>query len=247
MTQVAIGIPTCGPPTWGLLDSLVAFQTYHFQTDWNTSLRIIRPPRPLPIAMARQHVARYFIANTHADYLWWIDQDCFFLPETLQRLMAWNEAIVGALCMIRSSDFTKPMVMRDAMGDDGHMCRVRDVYPFAAKYLDCETNEPQIVNPIPDEALFAVDYTGCHCLLTRREVYQDMTPPYFSDIPGREDRYFMLKAKDECGYQPHVDFSTVVGHGAGAERSIGILDFMAHYRYVNDIEEAKYKHEQMER
>lgn len=238
--RVAIGIPTCGPPTWGLLDSIVAFQSYHHDTACDMPLTIIRPPRPLPIAMARQYVAHHFIQNSDANYLWWIDQDCFFKPETLSRLMAWDKPIVGALCLMRLRDFVKPMVMRGEVGDGGHFSRAAEVYLFAAKHFDCGTNEPQLADPIPDDALFEVDYTGCHCLLTKREVYENTPAPWFSDVPGREDRFFMLKAQ-EHNYQAYVDFSTMVGHGAGAERSLGMLDFMAHFRYANDIEEARQK------
>ena len=104
---------------------------------------------------------------------------------------------------------------------------VNEVYDYVRQYGDVRTNEPQFIDPIPDDSLFAADFTGCHCLLIKTDVLRAMSEPWFSGIPGQEDRYFCLNANNE-GYQVCVDFSTVVGHMTG-ERSLGVRDFVANY------------------
>ena len=235
MIKVALGIPTCGPPTWGLLDSIWGL----LQHQQGTQLMNIRPPRSLPIALARQCIAYDFINNTDFDYLWWVDQDCFFAPQTLDRLLSWDVPIVGALCMIRGRNAAIPMVFKGKGEGENYQIAAQETYKFAGKHFNCETNAPQVLGVPPPNALFEVDFTGCHCLLTKRAVYESMTTPYFSDIPGKEDRWFMLKAKAEGGFKSYVDMSVMAGHGSGAERSAGIYDFLSSYRFENDLEEAK--------
>jgi hypothetical protein len=236
--KIAIGIPTCGPPTWMLLDSLLAFQAYHYHNHREDPIQMIRPPRPLPIATARSYIARTFVNDTDADVLWWIDQDAKFLPQTLDRLLSWNAPIVGALCFIRSREACMPMALTDPQPDGKYRAIAQEVYAFCRHYYDCESNQPQIILEPPVNSLHKIHFTGCHCTVVKREVFEAMEPPYFVGMPGQEDRDFYLNAK-RYGFITYTDLSVLAGHGAGAERSIGLFDFFAHYRFIADCEEAK--------
>lgn len=227
MHKIAVCIPTVGAPTWGLFDSFGPFQAYHYLEHPEIGITVIRPPRPLPIDVARNYLAQQAIDGGF-DALWFVDQDCKFNPHTLERLMRWDKDVVGALCMIRG-DWIRPMVFRGRREPDSEFWKIAidDVYNFMRLYGNVQTNEPQDIEAPENECLFEADFTGCHCLLIKTDVLRKMEWPWFSGIPGQEDRYFCLKAK-ELGIPVYVDFGTFVGHLTG-ERSLGVMDFMAHY------------------
>ena len=229
--NVALCIPTLGPPTWGLFDSMAQFQAQYQPHN----VDVMRPPRPLPVDVARSWLVQQVIEREY-DYLWFVDQDCAFLPGTLDRLMKWGTPITGALCLMRNSLACWPMCYgeRIAEGEDRWRILAQEAHDYLREYADVQTNEPQLIDPIPDGSLVPVTFTGCHCLLIKREVFDKVTYPWFSGIPGQEDRNFCLKAA-AAGYQVHVDFSTFVGHITG-ERSLGVFDFMAHFRYWAELE-----------
>lgn len=233
--SIALCIPTMGQPTWALFDSFGQWQSYHYSTHPEIAVTIFRPPRPLPVDVARTFLTQQVLEGDY-DYLWFTDQDAAYLPPTLERLLAWDLPIVGALCMIRASTWCAPMVFKGQREPDSdyYKMSVDEVYNFLHTYADVETNNPQCIEPVPVDSLFECDFTGCHCVLIKREVLEALEPPWFSGRPGQEDKYFYLKAK-EAGFSTFVDFSTFVGHVTGA-RIIGVYDYMAHYLYQSLLE-----------
>lgn len=236
MMNVALCIPTLGPPTWGLFDSMAQFQAQYQAQYQAHNVDVMRPPRPLPVDVARTWLVQQVLQREY-DYLWFVDQDCAFLPGTLERLISWGKDITGALCLMRNSVACWPMIYgekREVDGADKWRIMAQEAHDYLKKYANVETNAPQIIDPVPEDSLYEVSFTGCHCLLIKREVFDNVSYPWFSGIPGQEDRNFCLKAA-EAGYKIHVDFSTFVGHITG-ERSLGVFDFMAHFRYWAELE-----------
>ena len=186
--------------------------------------------------MARTYLALQVLKGDH-DWMWFTDQDAVYLPQTLDRLMAWDKPLVGALCLMRGPEMCEPMVFRGRYepGSEKWNVLVNETYEYLRKHADPTTNDPQIIDPIPPGSLVEADITGCHCLLIRRDVLEAMEPPWFHGNPGREDMYFCQKAA-ELGIQLHVDFSTFVGHATGS-RVLGAHDFLAHYllRYYSEV------------
>ena len=228
--SIALCIPTMGPPTWSLFDSFGLWQSYHYSVHPEIPVTVIRPPRPLPVDVARSFLAAQVLDGDY-DYLWFTDQDAAYTHDTLDRLLAWDMPIVGALCFVRAPTWCMPMVMQGQKepGSDDYHVPVDEIYNYLREHADVETNEPQVINPVPPDSLFECDFTGCHCLLIKREVLEAMEPPWFQGLPGREDKYFCLKAK-AAGFPVYIDFSTIAGHATG-ERIIGVYDYMAHYLY----------------
>ena len=232
---IALCIPTMGQPTWSLFDSFGQWQSYHYMAHPQVPVTVIRPPRPLPVDVARSYLVQRVLEGDF-DYLWFTDQDAAYRPETLDRLLAWDVPVVGALCMIRASTWCVPMAFKGRKDDDpnAYHVLVDEVYNYLRQYANVETNDPQCLDPIPPDSLVDVDITGCHCLLIKREVLEALEPPWFSGAPGREDMYFCEKAA-EAGFPVRVDFSTLAGHATG-ERLIGAYDFMAHYLFQSLLE-----------
>lgn len=224
-----------GEPTWSLLDSFGQWQSYHYANHPDVPVTILRPPRPLPVDVARSYLVRQVLAGDYS-HLWFTDQDAAYTPDTLDRLLAWEQSIVGALCLVRGATWCIPMAFKGEKEDEpgSYHVLVDEVYNYLRLHADVETNEPQAITPIPEDSLQPVDITGCHCLLIEREVLEAMEPPWFSGLPGQEDMYFCRKA-ERLGYQVHVDFSTFAGHATGA-RILGVYDYMAHYLYQSLLE-----------
>jgi len=171
-------------------------------------------------------------------HLWFTDQDACYLPNTLDRLLAWDVDIASALCFIRAETFCPPMAFKGEKPDQpgAYFILIDEVYNYLREHANVETNAPQCIEPVPEGRLWDVDICGCHCLLVKRDVLEAMEPPWFSGRPGQEDMFFCRKAK-ELGYQVRVDFSTLAGHATGA-RIIGAYEYMAHYLYQGLLEDA---------
>ena len=81
----------------------------------------------------------------------------------------------------------------------------------------------------PEDALHEVDWTGSHCFLVHRSVFEAINPPWFENHSNvrwgsGSDRIFFEKVK-AAGFQPRVDYSVVAGHEA--TMVLGMADFMA--------------------
>lgn len=125
---------------------------------------LLQRPDPSPLAayfalqhgpvltQARNHVARQFMKSGH-DWLWMVDTDMVFDPDTLSRLVAAADPdsapIVGALC--------------HGLNISGDV--IPTLYSLAVGEL------PQAIEPKPD-TLMQVDATGCACLLVHRSVFE---------------------------------------------------------------------------
>jgi len=232
--KVAVATPRCGPPSWRFHDSMVRWAIYHSLTHPDVGIQLIGPERYLPIDVARNLLVRQFL-DGEAEYLWFLDQDAAFLPRTLDRLMSRRLPVVGAVEMMRLPGCCYPMALKGPHPTEEGQYRIQapEVYEWAAKHYDCTTNEPQILDPVPADALLEVGFTGCHCMLIRRDVLADMEPPWFEGYdPGGEDQYFCEKAAG-LGITVFVDLSVVVGHAA-TDRLIGLFDFMSGHRFLSE-------------
>jgi hypothetical protein len=219
--------PRCGPPSWLYVDSLTKWAIYHANEHRDIEIALTHPGRILPIDVARNLLVEQFL-KTDGDYLWMIDQDAVFLPRTLDRLLSRKLPIVGALEMMRLPGACWPMALKGPPNPDTGQYRVQspEVYAWIAEHMNAMTNGPQLLDEVPIDSLLETTFTGCHCLLIRRDVLEDMEPPWFQGYnPGGEDQYFCEKA-GAAGVPVYVDLSVLVGHAA-TDRTIGAFDFMA--------------------
>jgi len=239
VTTVAVCTPTCGPPSWHYHGSMVDWLIWHYQQHPEIEVIPLRPGRALPIDVSRNLLMRLAL-DTPADWIWMLDQDAAWLPGTLERLMSWDLPIVGALEMMRLPNACWPMALK-GQRPDGKSYRIQgaEIYEFIGQHHDYLTNEPQMLETPPEDSLLETGFTGCHCLLVKREVIERMTPPWFEGYePGGEDQYFCEKAAADLGVKTFVDQSVIVGH-ASTDRIIGAFDFMTALRFMNELEEKR--------
>jgi len=202
----------------------------------------VRPPRTLAIHAARQWLAERVLEVGH-DYLWFIDQDAAWLPGTLERLLSRSVPVVAGLTMVRTNASPHPMLYRDRQNrteeamEDAYSACAPEMFQWIGDHYDCETNEPQLLAEPPVGSLFQVEFTGCHCMLIDRRVFETIPKPWFWGAPGTEDKWFCLRCQ-EYGVGVYVDLSVLVGHTA-KEKPIGALDFVAHSFFRSNLEAFK--------
>uniref|UniRef100_A0A6M3KPK1 Glycosyltransferase n=1 Tax=viral metagenome TaxID=1070528 RepID=A0A6M3KPK1_9ZZZZ len=221
---VAIGCATAGPPTWKLVMSLLGMVPHV-----NGPFTFSRVEGQAPDE-ARNHLGRWFLEHTDAEKLLFVDRDAILHPQTPQRLASWDVDIVGALCFTRYRPVV-PTVYEGAHPDspDEYQIRVHETRDWIRANQGLWTSEPAILEPVPEDSLTRVDFTGAHCLMVSRQVLETVAFPWFQAHtidPERlgEDRYFCEKAR-AAGFPVYVDRSVVAGHMYG-EGSLGALDFL---------------------
>ena len=221
--MIAVGVPTAGPPTWKLVMSLLGLAGSVGRFDFS------RIDGQAPDE-ARNHLATWFLRQTGADSLLFVDRDAVLHPDTAARLASWNVDIVGALSFTRYRPVV-PTVYRGVHPDfpDDYEVRVDDTRDWIRAHPELWTSEPAIIEPRPDDALTEVDFTGAHCLLVSRRALEVIGYPWFQARqidPERlgEDRFFCEKAR-AAGLAVYVDRSVIAGHQYG-EGSLGALDFL---------------------
>jgi hypothetical protein len=160
----------------------------------------IRCPSAGLLPPARNRVVGHFLRQDKADWLWIVDTDMGFPPDTVERLLAAadpeHRPIVGGLCFAQRE-----------LGDDGY--GGQQVIPTPTIF-DWVTDESgmggfEVRVAYERDAAVACDGTGAACLLIHRGVLERMEkrygPTWFDRIPARdgsvgEDLSFCMRARD---------------------------------------------------
>jgi len=119
------------------------------------------------------------------DWIWFIDTDMIFAPQTLERLLAHDVDLVQVLCLMRHPPHA-PLLYQDS----------------ATERVPVPTGSPRLVE---------VQSLGAGGTLYRKRVFESMVGPWFEGIIGREDTSFAQKAREK-GFRLWVDLATPVGH-----------------------------------
>jgi hypothetical protein len=108
------------------------------------------------LAGPRNDVVRKFLAGSDADWLWFVDTDMVFLPDTVEKLLEFADPveapIVGGLCFSIDKGMLFP-TMYGLVGDE---------------------NNPQVIrfHEWPPDAMFQVPATGTGCVIIHRSVFE---------------------------------------------------------------------------
>lgn len=163
------------------------------------------------IANARNDVVSMFLGERKSPWLWMVDTDMVFNPDTLDRLIEsadpTERPIVGGLCYAESDDGPVPTMYELVERDGGAEFARYQIWP--------------------EDQVFPVGGTGAACLLMHRDALKriasgwgdkvDRVFPWFreSSIAGRralgEDLTFCLRAQS-AGIPIHVHTGVQVGH-----------------------------------
>ena len=149
------------------------------------------------IYTSRNNLAQRAI-QMDADYVFWLDSDMVFEPDTLVRMMKTlkdnNLDILTGLYFRRVHPYTP--VLFDGLEIRGHICSWSEFHE------------------IPD-GLFEVGGCGFGCVLMNAGVFLDVQAKHgnmFAPIANNgEDIAFCWRARD-CGYKIYCDPSIICGH-----------------------------------
>lgn len=119
------------------------------------------------VAAGRNEIASHFLRHTDAEWLWMVDTDMGFAPDTVDRMIESAEAnsvpVLGALCFAQKLD-------PDVRQGDLHAARYR-IAPTLYAYLERSNGERgfQSITKYQRNAFQKVAGTGAACLLIHRE------------------------------------------------------------------------------
>ena len=125
------------------------------------------------IVEARNKAAQAFVAGRDAEWLWWVDTDMGFAPDTVDRLVAAADPverpIVGGLC------FAWKEVRLDGMG--GFRCEAR---PTIFDMVEDADGGVGLMGrrSYPADELVLCAATGSACLLVHRSVFERIEAKY---------------------------------------------------------------------
>lgn len=216
--RIVIGVPHLSSDVpWKVAESLLGLYT-------PDGFRFIRKG-PGPVDLTRNQLVEHFL-HSDGTHLLMVDSDAVLHPLTLSRLLSWRVPVVAALAFMRKGPML-PTVYKGVAPDDpdAFQTRILEVHEYADRHRELVSSGPVVLEPRPDDALYEVDRTGCHCVLIERRVLEAVPPPWFkAEMPlnAREDFYFYQQVQ-AAGYPVYVDFSCLAGHLYG-DRVLGALD-----------------------
>jgi hypothetical protein len=156
------------------------------------------------VAQARNEIAAEALRRG-ADAIWWLDDDLIFMPDTLMRALQRPESIVIGLSMMR-------MPVVPIMGDE--MPTFRPLWSSRTHHGDKWQPVERIT--LEDNGLMRLVSGTGGGVLTRREVFEQVAPPWWAIgqfVPDMfwEDIYFYTKAR-AAGFDVWGDPNIRFGH-----------------------------------
>lgn len=205
--RIVIGVPhLASDVSWLVAESLLGLHT-------PGGFRFIRKG-PGPVDQTRNQLVEHFL-HSDGTHLLMVDSDAVLHPLTLSRLLSWRVPVVAALAFMRKGP-KLPTVYKGVSPDDpdAFQTRIAEVQTYASQHPELVTSRPVVLEPRPDDALYEVDRTGCHCVLIERRVLAAIAPPWFEAdkvLNTKEDFYFYQHVQ-AAGFPVYVDFSCMAAH-----------------------------------
>lgn len=163
------------------------------------------------------------IKKLEKDWLFFMDSDQTFHPETLKRLISWDLPVVSGL-YFKSPGNPIPHAYKYAY-QETQAGPVKDAH-FYANVIDplmnyltkheaiLKANSEAVILPATKEDLIEVDGVGGGCLLIHKRVLDAIEPPWFEYNVGTnvgEDFYFCRKVQ-AAGFKIFLDPGVICGH-----------------------------------
>lgn len=132
------------------------------------------------------------------DFLWYVDDDQVFAPDTLDKLLAHDKDIVSGLYLNREVPWIPHVYRHD---------------PEVGLWF------PQLLKT-SDKGLIEADSAGAGCLLVKTKVFKSMEKPWWrlgqcDKVNWSDDHDFLMRAREK-GFKLYVDFDCPVGHQMNA-------------------------------
>lgn len=156
------------------------------------------------LAQGRNRAVQRFLA-TEAEWLWTVDTDMGFPPDTLDRLLSTAEETSGRVVSVLYN-----IVVEEGRTPYGIPARAH-TQPMAGVWNKPADGTAWAVHP---KAVQAVDAVGAGCLLVHRSVFEDMYADgaWWSIRPGMGEDFSFCQRLGEAGIPIWVDPNIPVVH-----------------------------------
>jgi hypothetical protein len=224
--SVLIGTPLIGRPCVDFVESMLAL-TKPAKCDW-----VHVDNRNCDVA--RNEIVKKCLEGGW-DWLFMVDGDMSFRPETMVRLNSRDKKLISGLCFTRVRPVAPTCYRGIVRYDDDGWPFLRVHFEETTAWLEknakhLHLDQPAVILPDQPGALVKYDSTGGACVMIHRTVLEAIEPPWFEYTkPDRmvgEDFYFYQKAK-QAGFQLWMDRTVIVGHHYG-NQYIGAVDYVTH-------------------
>jgi hypothetical protein len=178
------------------------------------------------IPAGRNKVAHQFLHETDGDWLFWVDSDMGFAPDTVDRLLEVADSqtkVIGALCF-----------QQKRCGSGDFQAVRYSIHPTLLRWAEVEETGEKGFLPWDDykrDSIQEVAGTGSACILVHRNVFEDIEEKYgpgswyepinMPEAGGNgtsrvfsEDLSFCIRAA-ACGHKVYVDTSVKTTHHKG--------------------------------
>ena len=168
--------------------------------------------KDVDIGLARNEIVR----SLEKDWLFFMDSDQTFHPETLNRLLSWGLPIVSGV-YFKSPGEPIPHVYKYVYQDESHLyiSKAKEVAIYLERYKDELKDAPlATILPARREDLIECDGVGCGCLLIHRRVFEAIEDPWFvckNNLHMGEDFDFCRKVQT-AGFKIYADPGVLCGH-----------------------------------
>jgi len=183
-------------PNMGTIVPELALNLLQWTHDPRFEIKLHMPKNIFPLDNARNKCVKEFL-ESDCDYLFWVDDDVFCPPETMNRLINHDKDIVGATVF--------------AMKYEGQEAFP---YPVTLRY-----NKEKKYVVYYGKGLERVDATGGACLLFKRKVYEhkELETPY--QFQYHKDGtlsltcdFDVMQKVQKAGFELWIDFDLVCSH-----------------------------------
>ena len=185
MKKISIGIPTSSP--YFHRKFMESFMKLKYPRDTEVIFHILEQYQ---IPFARNRIVQLALENK-SDYIFFIDADMIFPPDSLIRLLNRNVDIVHALSFRRTTPH----------------------YPCIFNWNEKEKCYETIDYSKEDNDLISIDAAGSACTLIKTDVFKKLKVPwyYYKNHTFSSDLTFSSNAKD-AGFNIWVDRTLKIGH-----------------------------------
>jgi len=196
--SVLLVTPHPGTVATSYMQSVLSCQAYDRSHDHHLRQLALIQCSAGNLPQVRNQGARLLL-DSDAEWLWMVDSDMGFVPDTLERLIDCSVQVVGAMCFgLRSA------------GPDGMFGSVSE--RFATLYGE----DLQSLDSWPENTLLSVHATGTGCLLVNRSVLEKIGTGWFDPVEGpdgylSEDLSFCSRVRD-AGEQVYVHTGVRTSH-----------------------------------
>lgn len=197
--DVLVVTPTPGTVASSYMQSVLALQAHDRDHDRRVAGISLLHCGAGRLPSVRNAAVRLFLDSSGLEMLWMIDSDMGFAPDTLDRLIACDRVVTGALCQGLAT-----------AGPDGLFGSVGR--PFHTVYGP--RNLPMDFEP---DTLTPVYATGAACLLVHRTILETIGARWFDPIEGPngeplgEDLSFCARVR-RTGHSPYVHTGVRTSH-----------------------------------